>query len=69
MCLRHVASPADLPEACGSCPHYSGPARGVGDTVAAAAKVVGIKPCGGCQRRREALNRLIPYGTAKNADE
>ena len=35
--------------------------RGLGDVVAAATKAVGIKPCGGCQKRREALNRAVPF--------
>lgn len=34
---------------------------GLGDVVAAATKAIGIKPCGGCQRRREALNKLVPF--------
>ena len=35
---------------------------GLGDTIARAIHAAtGIKPCGGCQRRREALNRLVPY--------
>ena len=38
------------------------PWRGMGDVVASATKLVGIQPCGGCQRRREALNRLMPFG-------
>lgn len=29
----------------------------LGERVAAITKAVGIKPCGGCQKRREALNR------------
>lgn len=33
---------------------------GIGDAVAAATKAVGVKPCGGCQRRQEALNRATP---------
>lgn len=36
--------------------------RGLGDTIARATKAVGIKPCGGCEKRREKLNKLIPYG-------
>jgi hypothetical protein len=35
-------------------------APGLGDAVAAATKAVGVKPCGGCQRRQEALNRATP---------
>lgn len=33
---------------------------GLGDVVAGATKAVGVKPCGGCQKRREALNRATP---------
>ena len=42
-----------------------GGSRGLGDTIARATAVVGVKPCGGCQKRRQALNRLIPYKRAK----
>lgn len=38
--------------------------RGLGDVIASATKAVGIKPCGGCQKRREALNRAVPFGKA-----
>lgn len=44
------------------CPHYSGPSRGLGDTIADATKAVGISPCNACQKRRADLNNLIPYG-------
>jgi hypothetical protein len=33
---------------------------GLGDAVAAATKAVGVKPCGGCRRRQEAMNRATP---------
>lgn len=33
---------------------------GIGDAVAATTSAVGVKPCGGCLRRQEALNRLTP---------
>lgn len=36
--------------------------NGLGDVVAAATKAIGIKPCGGCQQRREALNKIVPFG-------
>ena len=38
--------------------------RGLGDVVAAMTSAVGIKAgsCGPCAKRREALNRLIPFG-------
>jgi hypothetical protein len=45
---------------CRRCPFYDGPARGLGDVIATAAKAVGVEPCGGCQRRREALNEIVP---------
>jgi hypothetical protein len=44
------------------------PPRGFGDTVAAITTVVGIKPCGGCKARQEALNKLFPFGNNSGAD-
>ena len=38
--------------------------KGLGDTVSRAIKTVTrgkIKECGGCQKRRDILNRMIPY--------
>lgn len=34
--------------------------RGVGDLIAKATKAVGVKPCGGCQKRRKKLNKILP---------
>lgn len=34
---------------------------GAGDVVKRATQAVGIQPCGGCQRRRRALNRRIVF--------
>ena len=31
---------------------------GLGDLVQVAANAVGIKPCGGCKKRKESLNRF-----------
>jgi hypothetical protein len=31
----------------------------VGDALAAATSAVGVRPCGGCKRRAEALNRAF----------
>tara|TARA_R110000751_G_scaffold38895_1_gene92879 strand:- start:172 stop:435 length:264 start_codon:yes stop_codon:yes gene_type:complete len=31
---------------------------GLGEKIASITKMIGIKPCGGCQGRREALNRM-----------
>jgi hypothetical protein len=35
--------------------------RGLGDVVARIASAVGIKRCGGCRKRQEALNRAVPF--------
>ena len=35
--------------------------RGLGDTIKRMTAAVGIKPCGGCQKRAEKLNRMFPY--------
>jgi hypothetical protein len=45
---------------CARCAAYEGPIRGAGDAVKLVANALGIKTCGGCQQRREALNRLLP---------
>jgi hypothetical protein len=37
------------------------PMRGLGDAIARATTAVGIRPCGGCKKRQEALNRLVPF--------
>lgn len=54
-------------EQCSGCPHYDGPARGLGDVVHRVAEVTGVarvvKAVGGdcgCQKRREALNQTFP---------
>ena len=41
----------------------SEPMRGLGDAVAKVTKTLGIKECGGCKKRREALNKLVPFKT------
>lgn len=43
------------------------PPRGLGDTVERLIKTVTlgtVNPCGGCKKRRDALNKLVPYGDA-----
>lgn len=35
--------------------------KGLGDTVAKITTLVGAKPCGGCKKRQEKLNKLFPY--------
>lgn len=34
---------------------------GAGDLVKAATTALGVKPCGGCQQRAEAVNRLLNF--------
>ncbi len=51
-------------ENCMECKDYSGPSRGLGDTVKnVISKATGgkVKPCGACQKRREALNKMMGY--------
>lgn len=43
---------------CNRCSRYEGPVRGLGDMVARVTKAIGIAPCGGCQKRRELLNKV-----------
>ncbi len=33
---------------------------GVGDVIATATTAVGVKPCGGCAKRKAALNQATP---------
>lgn len=43
--------------------------RGLGDTVANAIQAVTfglVKPCGGCKKRQEALNKMFPYAHPKD---
>ena len=47
------------------------PSRGAGDTVKKIiAKVTRgkIEPCGGCKKRQELLNKLLPYSSGGNDD-
>ena len=34
---------------------------GLGDVVKRASYAIGVKPCGGCERRAKALNRLMVF--------
>jgi len=35
--------------------------KGVGDTIKRVTTALRIKPCGGCQKRADALNKRFPY--------
>tara|TARA_R100000655_G_scaffold108853_2_gene161766 strand:- start:50 stop:304 length:255 start_codon:yes stop_codon:yes gene_type:complete len=40
------------------------PSKGLGDTVEKVIKALTkgkVKPCGGCKKRKEALNKMMPY--------
>ncbi len=37
-------------------------AVGLGDAVAKVTSAVGIKPCGGCNKRKEVLNNAVRFG-------
>lgn len=37
--------------------------KGLGDVIAAVTTAIGIKPCEGCEKRQEKLNKLLPFGT------
>ena len=43
--------------------------KGLGDTIAKITKAVGIKPCGGCKKRQEKLNKAMPYKSRLKALE
>ena len=38
---------------------------GIGDAVAAVTTAVGIKPCGGCAKRKDAMNKATPGWVGK----
>lgn len=63
--IAHRMRPS--PGVCSVCPHYDGPARGLGDIVHTVARATGVAavveavaPDCGCQKRREALNERFP---------
>ena len=61
---RSVVEGVDWPCPRGKAWGWTGPSRGLGDTVAKVIKAVTlgrVKPCGGCGKRRAKLNRLVPY--------
>ena len=37
--------------------------KGVGDSIAKITRAVGIVPCGSCEKRKDALNKLFPFKT------
>jgi len=52
-------------------PKHKPRARGFGDTVSRVIKKLSrgkIKQCGGCKKRQQLLNKLIPYGDKNNGN-
>ena len=64
MCVHPVARGQTDDARCSVCHHYAGASRGLGDKVHAALDAIGvhkvIQPCGGCAKRRAALNAAFP---------
>lgn len=71
-CRHPVVKGAADDARCAACPQYAGPPRGAGDIVHAVAAATGIAravgDCGGCKRRRAALNRLLPMPDTHSED-
>ncbi len=42
--------------------------KGLGDLIAAGTSVIGIEPCDGCNKRKEKLNQLFPFGIEEFSD-
>ena len=61
ICSLKLCDKDQLSECCPSCDSYKGLSRGVGDVVKNVTNAMGMKTCGKCQKRREALNNLIPF--------
>ena len=68
VCSLQLCDVDDVFRCCGTCAEYKGRDRGIGDTIKRAASAVGVKPCGGCQKRREALNKLTGKLYSKGED-
>lgn len=46
---------------CYACGVIVNPSRGLGDTIHKITTALHIPHCGGCEQRREALNKIVPY--------
>ncbi len=58
--------PDDFPLTCSCGQMYEvGKARGLGDSLAKLTKAVGVRPCGGCEKRRKVLNNWFPFGSGE----
>ena len=62
-CQLHLSEPVHPVRChCGTVTDKDGKtvSRGLGDKIAKATKLIGIKPCGGCKQRQSTLNRVFP---------
>lgn len=57
VCGLDLCSLPVLIDCCETCTKYEGKDRGLGDTIKRFTDAVGVKTCGKCQERREALNK------------
>ena len=58
--------PDDFPLTCSCGQMYQvGKSRGLGDSLAKLTKAVGVRPCGGCEKRRKVLNDWFPVGSGE----
>ena len=46
---------------------FAGNEIGLGDLIKRATSAIGIKPCGGCERRASTLNNLIVFNRKTNS--
>lgn len=56
-----ASPPAPTPIVAPTRPERQPRMRGMGDVVQAITKALHIGTCGGCAKRRDALNRIIPF--------
>jgi hypothetical protein len=43
--------------------------KGLGDVVEKVTTAIGIEPCDGCEKRKEVLNKLFPFGVKELSDD
>jgi uncharacterized OB-fold protein len=59
MCGKSGHSSFPVAARCDSCTKPG--IRGLGDVVAATARKLGFKSCGGCKKRQKTLNKWVPF--------
>lgn len=60
---RGISQALNAKGGCPSCKQM----RGLGDVVARVTDAVGIPKCGGCAKRQEMLNKLVPFSKHEDA--